>query len=271
MSDPLDTTSPANGLTQFWITPNWPAPANVKAFTTTRQGGRSLPPWDGLNLAQHVGDNAEAVAHNRILLSQTAKLPTAPGWLNQVHGTTVVSTAALIAGETEADGVVSDEPEKVCAILTADCLPVLLCDRSGTRVAAAHAGWRGLAAGILEATISALGAPENELLAWLGPAISARHFEVGEEVREVFVKQDGRAADALSLAREGHWWADLYGLARLRLAALGVRDVYGGNLCTYHDARRFYSFRRDAITGRMASVIWLSKSGFLPRTAFTSR
>lgn len=260
MTDPLRRTSTAPGLAQFWVTPNWPAPASVTAFTTTRQGGHSRPPWDGLNLARHVGDDADAVAHNRALLRQTAKLPTAPRWLNQVHGTTVVTTADLRAGTTRADGVVSDVPNRVCAVLTADCLPVLLCDRAGTEVAAAHAGWRGLAAGILEATIAAFSAPEHELLAWLGPAISARHFEVGEEVREAFVKQNRRAADAFSLAREGHWWADLYGLARQRLTALGVRDIYGGDFCTYRDARRFYSFRRDGITGRMASVIWLTEA-----------
>jgi YfiH family protein len=232
----------------------------VKAFTTTRHGGRSRAPWNGLNLGQHVGDDPGAVAHNRALLSHEARLPASPLWLNQVHSTTVVSAATTVSGQTEADGVVADQPGKVCAILTADCLPVLLCDRSGTRVGAAHAGWRGLAAGILEATISALGVPENELLAWLGPAISAPHFEVGEEVREIFMKQDRRAANAFSRVREGRWRADLYRLARERLAALGIRDVYGGGLCTYRDGRRFYSFRRDGITGRMATVIWLSES-----------
>lgn len=258
-------TSPtAKGPSPLWVTPKWPAPLTVRAFTTTRHGGRSRAPWNGFNLAHYVGDDADAVADNRALLGQAAKLPEAPRWLNQVHGTTVVSAAATAAGQADADGVVADQPRTVCAVLTADCLPVLLCDRAGTRVAAAHAGWRGLAAGILEATIDALGTPEKRLLAWLGPAISAHHFEVGAEVREIFVKCDHRAATAFSQAQKGHWWADLYELARQRLAALGVHDVYGGEFCTYQDVRRFYSVRRDGVTGRMASVIWLSK---LPRPA----
>lgn len=259
MTSPLSRTPTAKGLAQLWVTPNWPAPLSVRAFTTTRRGGQSRPPWNGLNLAHHVGDDPDAVAQNRALLGQAAKLPEAPRWLNQVHGATVVNAAATVAPNTIADGMVADQPRKVCAILTADCLPLLLCDRAGTRVAAAHVGWRGLAAGILETTVAALGAHESQLLAWLGPAISVHHFEVGEEVREIFVKQNHRATKAFFQARKGHWWADLYELARQRLATLGVRDVYGGNLCTYHDVQRFYSFRRDGVTGRMASIIWLSQ------------
>lgn len=259
MNDSPGTTSTASRLAELWVKPNWPAPASVSAFTTTRQGGRSRAPWDGLNLADHVGDHPHAVAHNRALLSQAAQLPQVPRWLNQVHGTAVVNVASL-AEKTKADGVIADQPGKVCAVLTADCLPVLFCDHNGTRVAAAHAGWRGLAAGVLEATISALGVPGHALLAWLGPGISARHFEVGNEVREIFLQQDRRAAHAFSRACDGRWRADLYQLARQRLAARGVRDVYGGELCTYADARQFYSYRRDRITGRMASVIWLAES-----------
>lgn len=259
MSDPFAVTLAAKRLGQHWVTPDWPGPQSVSAFTTTRQGGVSRASWSGLNLADHVGDDPHTVAYNRALLTRSAKLPETPRWLKQVNGTTVVSAAAIVAGQTEADGVVTDQPRNVCAILTADCVPVLLCDRSGTWVAAAHAGWRGLTSGILEATIAALAAPENELLAWLGPAISARHFEVGNEVREIFVQQNPRTAHAFSMAREGRWWADLYRLARQQLVDLGIHEVYGGTLCTYADPRRFYSFRRDGMTGRMASVIWLSE------------
>lgn len=252
------TMPAASHLAKLWITPEWPAPPSVKALATTRQGGYSRSRWEGLNLAQHVGDDPQTVARNRALFTRAARLPNAPLWLNQVHGTTVVRATASATEPTEADGIIADEPGKVCAILTADCVPVLLCDRFGTRVAAAHAGWRGLAAGIIEATVEKLGICANDLLAWLGPAISARHFEVGEEVREIFLGEDRQATAAFSPARENHWWADLYCLAQQRLAALGVDAIYGGDFCTYHDARRFYSFRRDGITGRMASVIWLS-------------
>ncbi|MGF1614930.1 MAG: peptidoglycan editing factor PgeF [Gammaproteobacteria bacterium] len=243
-----------------WITPDWPAPRCVRAFTTTRQGGASRPPWIGLNLAHHVGDDPAAVARNRSLLVQAAKLPATPRWLNQVHGTTVVRAGAGIETDPEADGIIADEAGELCAVLTADCLPVLLCERAGRCVAAAHAGWRGLAAGILEATIAALGAPADHLLAWLGPAISARCFEVGEEVRERFMKQDSRAAQAFCRTSRQRWQADLYHLARQRLAAVGVHRVYGGAFCTYTDAKHFYSYRRDGRTGRMASIIWLSES-----------
>lgn len=258
MSNAQRTAGSASGLAERWLRPSWPASPRVRAFTTTRQGGRSAPPWNGLNLAHHVGDDAEAVCHNRALFGAAGNLPQHPPWLNQVHGTTVVTAAAAASGVCQADAVVAHQPIEVCAVLTADCLPVLLCDRAGTRVGAAHAGWRGLAAGILEATIDALGAPEHRLLAWLGPAISIRHFEVGEEVREIFIRHDPQAVSAFSPARPGHWRASLYRLARQRLAMRGVRYVYGGGLCTYTDAQRFFSFRRDGITGRMASVIWIA-------------
>ena len=238
------------------IYPDWPAPARVMAVTTTRQGGVSAAPFDTLNLAGHVGDRAEAVRHNRELLRQRLRLPAEPLWLEQVHGRGVVacdSAAGLPtadAGYTRARGV-------VCAVLTADCLPVLFCDRQGTRVAAAHAGWRGLAGGVLESTLEALDAAPEDLLVWLGPAIGPQAFEVGAEVRRAFIEQHATARDAFSAQPNGRWLADLYRLARIRLAALGVRALYGGGFCTFSDRERFYSYRRDPVTGRMASLIWL--------------
>jgi hypothetical protein len=225
---------------------------------TTRAGGVSLPPYDSLNLGDHVGDDPAAVALNRLRLR--GFLPAEPKWLKQVHGTTV-ALADSLAEAVEADAAVAFEPGTVCAVLTADCLPVLFCDRQGTRVAAAHAGWRGLAAGVLEASVAAMQCPPAEILAWLGPAIGPQAFEVGEEVRDVFVSQNPQDAVAFtpqpSRLTPNRHMADIYELARLRLARAGVREVYGGGLCTYTDAERFYSFRRDKVTGRMASLVWV--------------
>ena len=242
-----------------WLIPDWPAPANVRAFMTTRAGGVSRPPWDSMNPASHVEDDPDSVAENRRILR--ADLPAEPLWLNQVHGTCVADTPA-----TEspcADASLAREPGRVCAVLTADCLPVLFCDRAGTVVAAAHAGWRGLAAGVLEETVTRMGAAPGEILAWLGAAIGPDVFEVGDEVREAFVSRNPLAAVAFRPSLPGtldeaprKWLADLYALARIRLAAAGISQVYGGGLCTYADSRRFFSFRRAARTGRMASLIW---------------
>ncbi len=241
--------------------PNWPAAANVRALMTTRHGGVSRPPFDSLNPAAHVGDDPAAVAANRRLLR--ADLPAEPLWLNQVHGTQVAEAHADVAG-IEADACVARRPGAVCAVLTADCLPVLFCDSAGRVVAAAHAGWRGLMAGILEATVAAMQVPPERILAWLGAAIGPDAFEVGDEVRAAFVCRHPLAAVAFRPALPGtldgaprKWLADLYMLARIRLAAAGVSQVYGGGLCTYRDAERFYSYRRDKTTGRMASLIWL--------------
>ena len=235
------------------LRPGWPAPAPVRALTTTRAGGVSRPPWNAFNLATHVGDTPQHVAANRAALRRRFDLPADPVWLQQVHGARVVEAGAA----AEADAVWSRTPGQVCAVLTADCLPVLLCDRAGDCVAAAHAGWRGLAAGVLEATVAALPADAADLMAWLGPAIGPDAFEVGDEVREAFVTADARAGAAFRPAGDGRWLADLYGLARLRLAAAGVTRVFGGGLCTFTDRDRFYSYRRDGVTGRMASLIWL--------------
>jgi YfiH family protein len=239
-----------------WIVPRWPAPARARAVSTTRPGGVSRPPYDVLNLADHVGDDPGAVAANREFLAKALGLPATPAWLQQVHGTRVVD-ASEVTAPVAADAAFAREPNVVCAVLTADCLPVLLCDRGGRAVAAAHAGWRGLAAGVIERTVDALPVPGGELLAWLGPAIGAAAYVVGGEVRESFLAHDPAAAAAFRPAAGGGWHADLYQLARQRLQRHGVTDVYGGEFCTFQEPARFYSFRRDGVTGRMASLIWL--------------
>ncbi|WP_312934884.1 peptidoglycan editing factor PgeF, partial [Stutzerimonas nitrititolerans] len=236
-----------------WLVPDWPAPARVRACVTTRSGGISQPPFDSFNLGDHVDDAPEAVAENRGRLRQI--LDVQPGWMSQVHSVEVVQ--ADPSRLQVADANWSDKPGIACAVLTADCLPVLFCDRAGTRVAAAHAGWRGLAGGVLEATVEALGSPGDQLLAWLGPAIGPEAFEVGPEVREAFVSQQAAAAEAFRPSHNaGRFMADLYRLARIRLAAIGLVEVHGGGFCTFNDPR-FYSYRRAARTGRFASLIWL--------------
>ena len=240
------------------IYPEWPAPVNVKAVTTTRQGGVSELPYDSFNLADHVGDAPDAVQQNRDFLQQSLQLPAAPAWLNQVHGDTVVDVGQC-GHQPSADAGFSTRTGLVCAVLTADCLPVLLCDRDGTRVAAVHAGWRGLASGVLESSVRALDTDPGRLLAWLGPAIGPSSFEVGEEVRLAFSDLHVRAAEAFAAGAGGRWMADLYHLARIRLQAMGVTALYGGGFCTFTDRERFYSYRRDGVTGRMASLIWLDE------------
>ena len=242
------------GATIDIIRPDWPAPPNVRAVSTTRVGGVSEGRWASLNLGDHVDDRPECVAENRQRLADALGFSKEPNWLRQVHGSRV-----RLPGETLdcADACVEDRPGHICAVMTADCLPVLFCNRSGTRVAAAHAGWRGLAGGILEATVSALEEPPKELMAWLGPAIGPDVFEVGDEVRHVFT--DGALAATVRFRTHGagHWLADLYGLARDRLADLGIGYIGGGDRCTYSESDVFFSYRRDGITGRMASLIWL--------------
>lgn len=250
-----------------FLEPDWPAPARVRALTTTRAGGVSRGPYASLNLADHVGDEPSHVVRNRALLRERLGLPAEPRWLRQVHGCAVADiaidaaarseTAAAGDAECTADAAIATRAGEVCAVMTADCLPLLLCDRQGTRVAAVHAGWRGLAAGVIEAAVGRLAGPQDELLCWLGPAIGPRAFEVGAEVREHFLAGDTAAAAAFAPAPAGKWRADLYALARQRLRGCGVHRVYGGSLCTHTDRRRFFSFRRDGVTGRMASLIWL--------------
>lgn len=236
------------------IRPDWAAAPRVRACSTTRLGGVSSGPWRGLNLAAHVGDDAAAVAENRSRLVARLGLPHAPEWLDQVHGVQVRMPQTTSAC---ADACFEDRPGRVCAVLTADCLPVLLCNVAGDRVAAAHAGWRGLLSGVLERTVDAFEQPGAQLIAWLGPAIGPAAFEVGDEVRADFVAEDPASAGCFVEHRPGHWLADLYGLARLRLARHGVLQVSGGGLCTFSDPARFFSYRRDGVTGRMASLIWL--------------
>lgn len=244
------------------IVPDWPAPSAVRAVSTTRAGGVSLSPYDRLNLGSHVNDDPVAVAENRRRLRELAGLPGEPVWLSQVHGTAVVDAATAPPGTT-ADACFSTTPGVVCVIQTADCLPVLFCDTSGRVVAAAHAGWRGLAAGVLEQTVAAMvgqGASPDNILAWLGPAIGPNAFEVGGEVRTTFVDHDP-AADAAFVAHgNDKWLADIFLLARQRLIACGVSRIYGGGVCTVSDPARFFSHRRDRISGRQASLIWLNSS-----------
>lgn len=240
-----------------WIRPDWPAPAGVQALSTTRVGGVSRGKYGSLNLGQHVGDDAAAVSENRRRLMTGAGLKQEPRWLKQVHG---VAVARLDGGPLTgpADAAVTATRGEACVVMTADCLPVLFCDRAGRHVAAAHAGWRGLAAGVLEATLKAMPVPADELLVWFGPAIGPQAYEVGGEVRQAFVAQDPAAANAFKPSGgEGKWHCDLYMLARQRLLASGLRRFHGGDLCTYTDSGRFFSFRRDGECGRMATLIWL--------------
>jgi YfiH family protein len=239
------------------IEPDWPAPARVRACVTTRVGGVSSPPYAELNLASHVGDSPAAVAANRQRLARHLALPEEPRWLEQVHGVQIAMAGDVHRGATAADGVCAHTARQVCVVLTADCLPVLMCSRDASVVVAAHAGWRGLASGVLEAAVEATNLAGDRLMAWLGPAIGPRAFEVGDEVRAAFVAHERAATSAFVASGSDRWMADLYALARQRLARCGVSAVYGGHWCTYSDAARFYSYRRDGATGRMAALIWL--------------
>jgi hypothetical protein len=236
--------------------PDWPAPPRIRALSTLRQGGVSNVPFDLLNLADHVGDDEDAVAINRERLMSAADLPSMPRWLRQVHGTNVID-AADVGDSREADASYTDKPGVICAVLTADCLPILLCDRPGQHVCAIHAGWRGLAAGVIESAISAWGISGGNIFAWLGPAIGPDAFEVGDEVRRQFIDSDESSRAAFRSSKDGRWLADIYHLARLRLAGQGVEHIYGGKWCTFSDPGSFYSYRRDGNTGRMASMIWI--------------
>lgn len=244
------------------ITPDWPAPPGVRAAFTLRTGGVSTGCYDSLNLGGRVGDSPAAVTENRRRVKETLRLPADPVWLDQVHGTGVVDLsgdAAAMRAESPptADAAVASRSSQVCVVQVADCMPVLLAARDGTVVGAAHAGWRGLAAGVLESTIRRLDTQPARLLAWMGPAISAAHFEVGDEVRTAFMLEDVEARSAFVRNSRGRWQCDLYALARRRLAAIGVSAIYGGGWCTYRDAERFFSFRRDGQCGRMAALIWI--------------
>lgn len=255
------------------LAPEWEAPLGVRAVMTMRLGGVSAAPWDSLNLGVHVGDSAASVLENRMRVRREAHLPSEPVWLEQVHGTSVVvldagniprtATAEQLmqSPRPRADAAVTRQPGVVCAIQVADCLPVLFAARDGSVVGAAHAGWRGLASGVLGATIAAMEVPPEQVVAWLGPAIGPKSFEVGDDVVAAFADtahSDQRAQTEAAFVRQpnGKWLCDLFALAHLRLAAAGVTQVSGGGLCTVSDARRFYSYRRDGQTGRMAALVW---------------
>jgi YfiH family protein len=242
-------------MTRFWIEPDWPAPPGIRAACTRRVGGVSDGPYASLNVGAHVGDEPDRVAENRARLAAALGLPSEPVWLDQVHGCRVVRadagpspmTPAADAAYTRASGV-------VCAVMTADCLPILLCSRSGDCVAAVHAGWKGLAGGVVEAAVAAM--DSGDLMAWLGPAIGPDAFEVGGEVREAFLANGAEFAAGFRSAQNGKWLADLYRLARITLNRLRIFEIHGGGHCTYRSAADFFSYRRDRITGRMATLIW---------------
>lgn len=240
------------------LIPDWPAPTNIGALVTTRIGGVSRAPYQGFNLALHVGDQVAHVLDNRQQLQRLVNAQARFQWLNQIHGAQVAE--ALPGGEEQnADALYSRDPDVVCAILTADCLPVFLCAADGRQVALAHAGWRGLAAGIVENTLDTFRVPARQVLVWLGPAIGPQHFEVGNNVRDAFLAVSSLLAEAFVPVRQDYWRADIYRLTTLRLKMRGVEAVYGGKYCTFADQERFYSYRRDGITGRMASLIWIKK------------
>ncbi|MFO7808642.1 peptidoglycan editing factor PgeF [Guyparkeria sp.] len=243
-----------------FIEATWPTPGGVRAGVTTRIGGHSRPPFDGFNLATHVGDDPEAVAANRAELAEMLVLPEPPRWLNQTHGTAVVGPE-VPTDLPEGDAAFTDRPGEVLAVLTADCLSVTLASHDGSEVAVAHAGWRGLAAGVIEQTVDRFSVAGDELMAWLGPAIGPSHFEVGEEVREAFMREYPADASAFRGAGEaGRFHADLFALARSRLRRQGITRVYGGERDTYALPELFYSYRRDrGETGRMATLVWREK------------
>lgn len=237
-----------------WITPSWPAPSQVRALITTRVGGVSDAPYASLNLGDHVGDRPEHVQRNRAIVRECVAAE--PAWLKQVHDTDIVDLDDYCTGAV-ADGCIARRSGQVCVIMTADCLPVLLCDRTGSVVGAAHAGWRGLCNGVIEATVKRMGHAGEELMAYLGPAVGPKHYEVGTEVRDAFVRILPEAASAFTTHGKDKFLADLYALARQRLSRLNIGAVFGGNYCTFAERERFFSFRRDGETGRMASLIWL--------------
>jgi polyphenol oxidase len=245
-------------MTLPWFEADWPAPQGVRALSTLRgdsQSGASKAPYGGFNLGDHVGDDPAAVTENRRRLNAAAGLPSEPYWLSQVHGIRVADLD-LPAAAGPADAAIARGSAKVCAILTADCLPILFASGAGDTVAAAHAGWRGLAAGVIEATVHAMNVPPESVVAWLGPAIGPKHFEVGAEVREAFLGADPESGGAFEPNARGRFMADLNVLARRRLQRLGVSRIYGGGECTYTQADRYYSHRRDGTTGRQATLIW---------------
>ena len=253
---------------QGWIAANWPTPPGVRAVTTTRLGGESQPPYASLNLGNGSGDVPTVVARNRARIRASLGLEHEPCWLDQVHGSVVVR-AARYDRAPRADASVGEAGSPPCAVLTADCLPVVLCDTSGTRVAIAHAGWRGLARGVIASCVDSMDRPGRELQAWLGPAIGPESYEVGSEVRDACLAAapDAGFAFVPSSMRTDRWLANLYANATCQLESLGVKRIYGGGICTYGDKHRFFSHRRDGVTGRFATLAWVDDSGRVPRAA----
>jgi len=246
---------------KIFFTPEWPAPAQIRALVTTRQGGCSIAPYASFNLADHVGDNTEDVLKNRAKLRQDLNLKNEPFWLKQTHSTKVICLDKLPFGVVpDADASFTTEPNRVCVVLTADCLPILLCSRDGGLVVAIHAGWQGLAKGIIEATLESLPIEPEKLLAWFGPAIGPEAFIVQDDVRQQFLDYDTKAAAAFRNVSNNSYLANIYLLARQRLEKYGINEIYGGDLCTFSDKERFFSYRRDkGLTGRMASLIWIQR------------
>lgn len=240
-----------------FIIPDWPAPQNVKAISTTRDGGVSRAPYEHLNLGTHVGDDLQLVLKNRQLLTALAKLPEPPRWLEQVHGINIIDSSDW-QENIEADAIFSQHRNHVCTVMTADCLPLLLCNQQGDCVAAVHVGWRGLAAGIIEKSLTRFSCKPSDILAWLGPAIGPAQFEVGQDVYDAFTKNDINAKTAFVATDKRLYHADIYKLARQQLQKKGVLEIFGGDFCTVSDKQRFFSYRRDGITGRMASMIWIA-------------
>jgi YfiH family protein len=243
-------------LNPQWLIPDWPAPARVRAFVTTRDGGVSGGEYASMNLGSRSGDDVANVARNRLIVR--SQLPATPRWMAQVHGAEVADLDRLREDDVpSADAATTGIPGRVGAVLTADCMPLFLCDERGRRVGVAHAGWRGMAAGVIENTVRSVGADPAKLMAWMGPTIGPTAFEVGPEVREAFVAVDSRAADAFVQHKPGKYLADLYALARQRLQRAGVARVFGGGFCTYREADRFFSYRRARKSGRMGAFIWM--------------
>jgi len=251
----MNQTNKPPSKKQIWIAAQWPAPENIHAGTTTRLGGVSKNNYCSLNLAIHVEDNPQHVIQNRQRLIHTLSLPGEPVWLTQTHSNRIVNLDVSPV-DLQADGAISRTARTVCCILTADCLPLLICDTSGTQIAAVHVGWRGLCSGIIDNALKFF-ADTDEIIVWIGPGISARHYEVGIDMRDTCIKHLPGSEVAFSPNRNGHWLADLKMMARLNLQKLGVGSVYDSNLCTYADDRQFYSHRRDGLCGRMASLIWM--------------
>jgi polyphenol oxidase len=240
-------------LNKHWLQPEWPAPANIHAATTLRTGGISQGVYTSLNPATHVGDNPESVSKNRQIIKTLLNLPSEPIWLNQIHSNRAVKAIATDTPQ-QADASYTDQSNVVCVVMTADCLPLLVCSADGSEIAAIHAGWRGLLDGVIDNTIAAL--QNRDVLVWLGPTIGSERFEVGNEVRAAYVAKSAKYASAFNQQSDTKWLADIYQLARINLAFLGITKIYGGDFCTVTDEKRFYSYRRDKVTGRMATLIW---------------